>query len=816
MKIHCQIPDVCLTRSKDMARQVRLQLVQALNLDLSPVSLPKDVTAMSVDFGKEELVSVREFCKSLSLKEGRVIGGMLYALHLAGEGDKMPVDQFPPVLDGLRPGQTKCISEAAPLLRDGKIILAECGTGSGKSRLIAHAAAYVANLVQQGHLLRDGGVDEPGLQRTGVSDAITAGARVKPAWLLDHARDAREIIDVMELRGDKKAAALIAAPTVETLTHLVAEWNEVRPVIDPNGSIKTAVSLGRGQFVSKSALLELLDLVPEDERKEVLEWVQSGMQAGLNKATAALKEMLPDISALMSDLETVAAKRGLNLVEAAMDDDSPAEEQLYWSKLRGELVEADVIFATHAMLCLDTLILAKDQMPLLPRAHALFVDEAHLLEQAQASMASKSLSFDRLNAVLKLPAWSKWGKTSKAKAAISAATAAHVLLKQLPGESMLPLVDANRRDKQIWDEAQAPLKKLRGVMKDLLATENKAKKEAGEVQADLRSAVKYVKRSLEALARLDDAKHRGYLSQSPKEGQVSITLGPSSVEFQMTARWAITPAAMMLSATLLHHQSGDVLISPILHELSIPKERGVMTTPIHPHWITDTPTLMMPSKKTSAWRQLVPPQLSKLSETESSIEMAKWFKSVAKALASAADTAKGGTLVLMTGYDRVAGLVAAIEAHHPELLPRLIEQKSDRRTTACASAFRDKAKANECPIWIATGPAWTGLDLKDLEVPDSEAHKDFLLTDLVMPALPFGMERNTVSMAREEYFGWTQQLIGVQRRMRQGIGRLMRRSGLVDRRIWMLDGRLRDPGKRYAVDLNGVLGKYAKTEIVSV
>jgi Rad3-related DNA helicase len=41
--------------------------------------------------------------------------------------------------------------------------------------------------------------------------------------------------------------------------------------------------------------------------------------------------------------------------------------------------------------------------------------------------------------------------------------------------------------------------------------------------------------------------------------------------------------------------------------------------------------------------------------------------------------------------------------------------------------------------------------------------------------------------------GFAAELVEVQRRLRQGLGRLVRREGVQGRRIWILDGRLVNP-----------------------
>lgn len=61
--------------------------------------------------------------------------------------------------------------------------------------------------------------------------------------------------------------------------------------------------------------------------------------------------------------------------------------------------------------------------------------------------------------------------------------------------------------------------------------------------------------------------------------------------------------------------------------------------------------------------------------------------------------------------------------------------------------------------------------------------------------------------------GFVAEIMVAQRKLRQGLGRLIRREGVQNRRIWMLDARILNPttAHRFA-DLRLVLQHYLKTE----
>ena len=112
-----------------------------------------------------------------------------------------------------------------------------------------------------------------------------------------------------------------------------------------------------------------------------------------------------------------------------------------------------------------------------------------------------------------------------------------------------------------------------------------------------------------------------------------------------------------------------------------------------------------------------------------------------------------------------------------------------RSAAVCAGLFRERAALR--PLWLGVGAAWTGIDLSDTRV---SAQDDVLLTDLVIPRLPYGCNRS-LSHARRRKIVPVSEQREMLMMLRQGLGRLVRREGVQDRRIWIGDRRLlRDSG----------------------
>lgn len=102
------------------------------------------------------------------------------------------------------------------------------------------------------------------------------------------------------------------------------------------------------------------------------------------------------------------------------------------------------------------------------------------------------------------------------------------------------------------------------------------------------------------------------------------------------------------------------------------------------------------------------------------------------------------------------------------------------------------------PIWLAVGSAWTGVDIgghdpwERLFGKQVAAAEDNVLTDLVIPRLPFGTNQSFTHQWRIRTFPnvpWD--LFDAALKFKQALGRLVRRAGLPsNRRIHVLDGRL--------------------------
>jgi CRISPR type IV-associated DEAD/DEAH-box helicase Csf4 len=116
---------------------------------------------------------------------------------------------------------------------------------------------------------------------------------------------------------------------------------------------------------------------------------------------------------------------------------------------------------------------------------------------------------------------------------------------------------------------------------------------------------------------------------------------------------------------------------------------------------------------------------------------------------------------------------------------------SERKTafSITEQAYRRMFGQGLKPIMIALGSAWTGITLLD----DTPASEDFLLTDLVIPRMPVALNTSVSMQERIERARMAPIIQEALMTLKQGCGRLIRRTGVTDRHLWVLDGRIWQP-----------------------
>ncbi len=79
--------------------------------------------------------------------------------------------------------------------------------------------------------------------------------------------------------------------------------------------------------------------------------------------------------------------------------------------------------------------------------------------------------------------------------------------------------------------------------------------------------------------------------------------------------------------------------------------------------------------------------------------------------------------------------------------------------------------------------------------------------------MPFGTNRTAVHKARIKRLGFDIEAMEAALRLKQGLGRLIRREGVIGRRIWMMDGRVQGRHSGYFKRVFGPVFAYPQREI---
>ena len=793
------------------ASEIRAQVGEALEDEMTPALLSRNAIRRTVLLPPDMVAALRKLGQAQSppMSVGKTVGGLLGAVAVR-DGKAVATGQNEWAALSLRPEQMRALDQLKPQLLNGRLVLAEVGTGIGKSRI----AAVVADFVLKAHA--DGK-----LKRLLLSDEDAMGKEYAYAQ-----RGAKRALNVVAARnesdpsGSRQAAVIICQPTIANIVHMAAECEAVRK----EGLLKYAVIrvvLGRAQFVSPSRAVMVAQSLLEDSSalrqadKEtklrhqcaiaVIEWVKAGMPPGKIAETKQLLALHKDLSGLMDDLKSIAPD-GFPFAEIALTSDDDEVEAECYERSRHDIHDADVILTTHHTVAYDNLALIRGATGILPRALCLIMDEAHLFEGVQSSVTSVGVSLYTLGSELK--------KVPKASALVADLGEISMSLRRI-GEDMGLPADQTTSNGRVWAELQPKLQSLRAGLFALIGCDANGKRDSEAKKKSSRKKVEpaedrhrrfYIRRAADVLKAITTGSF-GHLSFSPDYRYPSLTSGPASVSNYLAGRWAVTDCAVALSGTLLLPSTQGLSPKMMRARLALTPDRAAVITPVHSAWVFSTPTVYMPSMEIAA--ALTPPQPPFTQEAS----LKGWLSNVALVIERhIAPSAKGGTLVLVSGFERAEVLAACLSQDTRDRL--VLHDRKHQALLAGKRQYEAMYREGRRPIWIATGGAWTGLDLLDKEVASEDAAKDMLLTDLVMVSLPFGMTRSLSHQMRVENRGFVAEKEQMLLTFIQGLGRLVRKPGLTHRRLWVLDGRLKSTTSRICAEALSHLSRYSKhTEI---
>lgn len=625
--------------------------------------------------------------------------------------------------------QTRLFLPLMSGLNNGKIVFAEGGTGLGKSRIIARSA-------------------------------------------LEY------------LRAKPEAKVLVLAPTVSVLSHLVREFRQVVPS-NFHGS---SIVLGRGQFVSCKRLEFLLSSPPPDPALESTWQIAAEWFANGGKPLAQPEHRLThefSLCWLAEELRRAAPTFPVDdvLLGAEDEGDTADPAQLVYQALRLRAFDRDVkiVFATQSMACLNiwSYLRPDRQKGILPPCDLLLIDEAHELEEVMARTIGSSISLLHMRQVLRQgfehALWSKLHLTTVAGELLTYLDQAEHVLRQIPNAGLISAWNANEEDnrQQTFTKFLKIARGLDAVLEPF--TTVKATEDTGKLP------IKLFREWHLAFRQMIGGRQNVWVEFSPVVRTPRLTVGPSQLIRPFEELWASCAAAGLLSGTLYLPNGDGRLSSGFLRmKLLVPRERAQEINPVHPSWNFTIPTVHLPDE--SAARTLLYP--GSADDEHGADDVGKWHHALAARLLDISNTAAGGTLVLCCSYLDVRALSVLLGQ---KLEGRLLASRGGGSMRMLSEEFIQSGRRNMRPLWLATGSAWTGLDLSDHKAVDPA--KDLALTDLVITRIPFGANKTAVHLARTKRLGFDVECMEAALRLKQGLGRLIRRTGVSQRRIWILDGR---------------------------
>lgn len=558
------------------------------------------------------------------------------------------------------------------------------------------------------------------------------------------------------LQAISEGQQVVVSAPITIIWQLVEELRE----LPGSDTVSMTVMLGRPNFVSPEALYEW---ATETGSQPILDWIVAGARPHSAAAISLGDQIGVELSWLLEEAMALAddipAGRVILSSDGQPTDGCPAEA--VYRRLRSEAGRASLLFCSHHLLAYHCLQKKNKATALVLPMHIglLLVDEAHLLEQAFASIFSQSLHLHSLKRVIRQAA----GTNKQAAIDAVAELEAYIQDKAIP---------------KLGHSIVGQLKDFSGLQE----IANKAIASIGSMKVKKSDAVsiRALWRAMATMQAAQSGMTSVRLEQTPVKKFVVITAGQANLQRPFKVLWDSVGAAALVSATLY---TDGINAGLLRWKLALPKDRTHYLPPIVPSWVTAPVTLM------KARVGIVPD------------ESAIWHSALADQILDISEQAKGGTLVLATAYATLEALESLLS---PALGNRLLIHSPGLSATAGAAKFKSHGYR---PVWLAVGAAWTGIDLSDKSLSADQAHQDNLLTDLVICRLPFGVNRSLTHHRRMEIAG---RGVNVQEALwvfRQGIGRLVRRDGIRERKLWLLDCRI-DSNNSWIAGFRNLLKQY--------
>ena len=642
---------------------------------------------------------------------------------------------------------------------------------------------------------------------------------------------------------ERKSSIAICAPTLVLLRQFVAEHKAQHACMDVP---ELRLIIGRREYVSE---LELLDFLGANGKQwdsaELRQWLQNGEAADCDDVidtswqASSLLQISPDFPIDEVRLSEISSTtdRGFKAYRRQFEVPSNDEQhdpkpmiilcshamlaqdmrrkiilagqdpaytemlEMYrqsLSNLKGKKranaeldFEAVAVIEAELGVALNT---AVDGRTILPSFSSLMVDEAHLLDESISSSISDYVS---LRGILSdLTAFRSAGGKLSADALGIVNRSISRLIEAAPKLEKRDFVALSADSNSVLTAhltAIANVCNAIGSVRD----ENSAK-----FQLALR--IRRAGKILDAAVNIN--RNHSFFRHSAVRNFPQLLVSNASVPTILSRLWSSLESAVLVSATLYIPTSNGSSATFMCNLLRVPLDRVQTHTPVHAKWSTSCVQGVWVTQSDQASQWLYPPTTrdaatsKKRGEPERLQAETKWHTDLSEELAKIWTTAAGGVLVLCTSYTTVKALCDSLTAKDAHFADSMVVASPGLSVRSQSQRFLTLKHDGRKPLWLAVGAAWTGVDIgghdpwAELFEQAIPAETDNVLTDLVIPRLPYGANQSLSHLWRQRNnpnVPWD--LFDASLRFKQALGRLVRRDKLPhSRRIFVLDARLGD------------------------
>lgn len=588
---------------------------------------------------------------------------------------------------------------------------------------------------------------------------------------------------VLDHVAETAACYVIAVPTIELGHQTLSAIQRIQHTSRTYLGIKASIILGRQEFLSPAGLEDLIDAFRKERKADIADAIDAWLKDGAPGRSDDHPRYTVD--GLERWLDTNMIKERISDILTLGPSDAGSEADKAYRRQFEHA--AKILVVTHAMLARDLItrfvatsrerrkqgmqtasgltaperwLEANDQRLAvetgdegrLPDYRRLIVDEAHLLRENFENATRTGISLSALVRHIE-----QINKSNNKLASAATLKAVRNIRQSLANQ---PNAKAGNRIQIDWGEPDAfsnTIEKLYAALETI-----KTSKAPDDLENN-RVAIEQARYALREAINARSAVSTTF-EWSPIAAFPTISIGRRNLTQQFMLLWSRLQSAALISATLYTENVSGPSIGYIANRLAVPEAMRKPEKPVKASWLIAPVTVLMPTERHVA---LIP--------SDEPNQRSAWLDAVAGYITSLSMNSKGA-LVLNTRRsdsqqlsERLALLVD----------PSRIIDGSNGRMSALKQQFIQASEEGLSPIWLAQGPAWTGLDLPD-----------HLLDALMITRLPFPLPDAVSTTGEKIGIYGSDKIARMTMTFKQGLGRLVRSRETQAKTFVMLDGRI--------------------------